>query len=68
VLQAAGILKGRQVTCHPGVAAKLTATPRRHERVVVDGKIVEEWAAHDWLSLLLQFGAEVTLPAQRATG
>lgn len=40
VLQAAGILSGRRATCHPGVAAKLTATPRRNERVVVDGKLV----------------------------
>ena len=40
VLQAAGILTGRQVTCNPGVASKLTATPRRTERVVVDGRLV----------------------------
>jgi len=40
VLQAAGILGGRQVTCHPGVAAKLTATARLSDRVVVDGRLV----------------------------
>jgi 4-methyl-5(b-hydroxyethyl)-thiazole monophosphate biosynthesis len=40
VLQAAGILAGKQATCHPGVAAKLTATPRRNDRVVVDGPLV----------------------------
>ena len=40
VLQAAGILTGRQITCNPGVAAKLTVTPRRTERVVVDGRLV----------------------------
>ena len=27
-----------------------------------EGKIVEEWNVHDWLDLLLQFGAEVKLP------
>ena len=40
VLQEAGILDGVQVTCHPGAADELTATGRREERVVVDGKIV----------------------------
>jgi 4-methyl-5(b-hydroxyethyl)-thiazole monophosphate biosynthesis len=40
VLQKAGILKGRRVTCHPGVAEKLTATPRLTDRVVVDGRLI----------------------------
>jgi 4-methyl-5(b-hydroxyethyl)-thiazole monophosphate biosynthesis len=40
VLQAAGILNGRKVTCHPGVASRLTATGRSNDRVVVDGKLV----------------------------
>ena len=40
VLQAAGILGGRQATCHPAAAAKLTATGRRTERVVVDRRLV----------------------------
>ena len=40
VLQAAGLLAGRRVTCSPAVAEKLTATPRLPERVVVDGKLV----------------------------
>lgn len=40
VLQKAGILAGRRVTCHPGVAARLTATPRLNDRVVVDGHLV----------------------------
>ena len=31
---------------------------------LVDGKIVEESGVHDWLSLLLQFGAEVRLPGR----
>lgn len=29
---------------------------------LADGKIIEERAVHDWLALLLQFGAEVKLP------
>lgn len=40
VLQSAGVLEGRRVTCHPAVASKLTVTKRVDERVVVDGKIV----------------------------
>lgn len=44
-LQAAGILKGRKATCHPGVAARLTATKRLDERTVVDGRIVTSQGA-----------------------
>lgn len=40
VLQEAGLIDGRAVTCHPGIAEMLTATTRRTERVVVDGNIV----------------------------
>lgn len=40
VLQEAGLLAGRKATCHPGAAARLTVTPRRDERVVIDGRIV----------------------------
>ncbi len=40
VLQQAGILGGRRVTCHPGVATQLTATPRLDDRVVVDGRLI----------------------------
>ena len=40
VLQKAGILNGRRVTCHPGVADQLTATPRLTDRVVVDGRLI----------------------------
>lgn len=40
VLQAAGVLAGRRVTCHPAVAGKLTATAWVADRVVVDGKLV----------------------------
>lgn len=44
-LQAAGILNGRKATCHPGVAARLTATPRLDERTVVDGRIITSQGA-----------------------
>ena len=44
VLQAAGVLKGRRVTCHPGVASELTQTPRLNERVVVDGRLITSQA------------------------
>ncbi len=40
VLQEAGILQGRRITCHPAVADRLTATPRTEERVVIDGNLV----------------------------
>ena len=44
VLQAAGVLKGRRVTCHPGVAGELTQTPRLNDRVVVDGRLITSQA------------------------
>jgi 4-methyl-5(b-hydroxyethyl)-thiazole monophosphate biosynthesis len=40
VLQAAGILTNRAVTCHPGVAAQLVATARQNGRVVKDGELI----------------------------
>lgn len=45
VLQAAGILAGRRVTCHPTVAAKLNSAPRLPARVVVDGRLVTSQGA-----------------------
>jgi putative intracellular protease/amidase len=44
VLQAAGVLKGRRVTCHPGVAGEFTQTPRLNDRVVVDGRLITSQA------------------------
>lgn len=40
VLQAAGILQGRRVTCHPASAAELTAGLRVDEAVVRDGNLI----------------------------
>lgn len=45
VLQQAGILAGRRVTCHPGAASDLTAAARMDEPVVVDGHIVTSQGA-----------------------
>ena len=44
VLQAAGVLKGRRVTCHPGVVGELTQTSRLNDRVVVDGRLITSQA------------------------
>ncbi len=53
VLQEAGILVGRRVTCFPGVAAQLTATARLNERVVVDGKLITSQGAGTSLEFAL---------------
>ncbi|MFA5043668.1 MAG: DJ-1 family glyoxalase III [Kiritimatiellia bacterium] len=44
VLQAAGVLKGRRATCHPGVAGEFTQTPRLDDRVVTDGRLITSQA------------------------
>ena len=44
-LQAAGVLSGKKATCHPGVADRLTVTPRIASRTVVDGHIVTSQGA-----------------------
>jgi len=45
VLQAAGILVGRAMTCHPGVKDRITETTRSDSRVVVDRRLVTSQAA-----------------------
>ena len=40
ILQAAGLLEGRRVTCHPAVQTQLTQTTPLQERVVIDGKLI----------------------------
>jgi len=40
VLQAAGLLAGRRVTCHPAVTSRLHSGTRCNDAVVVDGRIV----------------------------
>lgn len=53
VLQEAGILGGRRVTCFPGVAGQLTATTRVDERVVVDGTLITSQGAGTSLEFAL---------------
>ena len=45
VLQQAGILEGRNATCHPDVAGELTAARRSDARVVVDGHLLTSQGA-----------------------
>lgn len=40
VLQKAGVIDGRKVTCYPSAGEKLTVTKRLGDRVVVDGHII----------------------------
>ncbi len=40
VLGAAGLLRGRRATCHPGFEDKLVGADIREEEVVVDGNII----------------------------
>ncbi len=40
VLQAAGVLEGRRVTCYPSAGEQLTVTRRLTDRVVVDGHLI----------------------------
>lgn len=53
VVQEAGILVGRRVTCFPGVAAQLTATARLNDRVVVDDKLITSQGAGTSLEFAL---------------
>jgi predicted ester cyclase len=48
-----------------GRALKLTATLTYR---LEDGKIAEEWAALDWLSVVQQLGALVILPTAAGAG
>lgn len=59
VLQEAGLLAGRKVTCFPGSAAELTATPRRTERVVVDGNLITSQGAGTSLEFALEIIRQV---------
>ena len=62
VLQAAGILAGRHVTCHPGVARELTATQRRADRVVHDGNLITSQAPGTAFEFVLAILAAVDGP------
>ena len=59
VLQEAGILGGRKVTCFPGVAEELTATRRLADRVVVDGNLITSQGAGTSLEFALEIVRQV---------
>jgi 4-methyl-5(b-hydroxyethyl)-thiazole monophosphate biosynthesis len=40
VLQKAGVIDGKRITCYPGVAAHITRATRVDERVVQDGRVI----------------------------
>ena len=51
----------------PATGRPLTLTATLIYRLE-DGKIAEEWAALDWLSVVQQLGAQVILPAANGAG
>lgn len=63
-LQAAGILKGKQATCHPGVANRLTATPRLETPTVIDGRIVTSQGAGTTFDFALTLVSRIDSPAK----
>ena len=67
VLQEAGLLAGKKATCHPGVAAQFTATPRADDRVAVDGKIITSQGAGTTFEFALAIVAAVD-GAEKADG
>ena len=62
VLQAAGVLAGRRVTCHPAVA--LTQTRRLEDRVVVDGRLITSQGPGSAFEFVLAVIASVAGPAK----
>jgi 4-methyl-5(b-hydroxyethyl)-thiazole monophosphate biosynthesis len=64
VLQDAGLLAGKNATCHPGVAAKLTATARSADRVVTDGRIVTSQGAGTTFEFALALVTMIDGPAK----
>jgi 4-methyl-5(b-hydroxyethyl)-thiazole monophosphate biosynthesis len=40
VLQKAGVLDGKKITCYPSAAPQITTATRRDDKVVVDGNII----------------------------
>lgn len=59
VLQEAGVLKGRRVTAHPSVAAKLTEARYVNEPVVVDDRIITSQGPGTCLDFALRLITEV---------
>lgn len=59
VLQQAGILDGRQATCHPDVAPRLTRAQHVNQPVVVDGLLTTSRAAGTCFALALELIRQV---------
>ena len=57
VLQAAGILDGRRVTCHPNEAGELTATRRSRAAVVRDRRLITSQGAGTTIPWALEIAA-----------
>ena len=59
VLQQAGILAGRKVTCHPDNAAKVTQSQWVNEPVVIDGNIITSQGAGTCFTFALAIISQV---------
>jgi 4-methyl-5(b-hydroxyethyl)-thiazole monophosphate biosynthesis len=66
-LQAAGILHGRKVTCHPAVADQLTQTSRQTERVVQDRNLITSQGPGTTIEFALAVIAELLDAESAAT-
>lgn len=65
VLQDAGLLKGKNATCHPSVRENLHSAHYREERVVVDGNIITSQAPGTAMEFSLKL-LEVLFNKERA--
>ena len=66
VLQEAGVLVGRRVTCHPADAAMMTTAQWVDEPVVVDGNIVTSQGAGTCFQFALTLISKVDGPEKSA--
>lgn len=64
VLQAAGVLAGRQATCHPAVT--LSQTRRLEDRVVVDNRLITSQGPGSSLEFVLEIIKAVENPERAA--
>jgi 4-methyl-5(b-hydroxyethyl)-thiazole monophosphate biosynthesis len=62
VLQHAGVLSGRKVTCHPDNAAKITQAQWVNEPVVIDGNIITSQGAGTCFKFALAIISKVDGP------
>lgn len=66
VLQKAGLLQGRAVTCHPGAAPELVQAERVERRVVEDGSIITSQGPGTTMEFALAIIARVDGPEKSA--